>query len=477
MKLLKWLGIAIAGIVGLLALGIGLVSVTFDPNAYKDDIIRYVQQSQQRTLTIPGKLSLSFFPKLGVQVDALSLSEFNSDNVFARLAGAKVSVALLPLLSKQVVVDRVQIDALSASIVKGRNGKFNFDDLVNPHAMPAEKPADTPQTKVQAFKVDIDSVKIDNASISYKDEGNGTQIAVSQLNLQTGRIADKMPTTLELSAKLDGVKPKAALSLDLKSGMTMDLDAGKFAFTELAVSLAGDGSGAVEGVELSRFSAKAPKLMIDMAGGQIDMDRVALSVSGKRQGDLFELSLDAPRLRLSQSASSGEAISGAVKIGGRQKLDARFNLSGVSGNTKSFAISSITLDYNAASAASSAVGALSTALTGNLDAQIFALKNIDANVKIVNPNIPAGTVFLPIQGSMRADLGKGRVTADLRTRFDESGIQAKVGMPTLTPPSYEFDVRIDKLNADRYRAAAPTATTGAPRLWLRLQPEPGRPSI
>jgi len=535
MKLLKWLGIGIVSIVALLALAIGIISATFDPNAYKDDITRYVQQNQQRTLTIPGKLSLSFFPKVGVQVGALSLSEFNSDKVFARLAGARVSVALLPLLSKQVVVDRVQIDALSASIVKGRNGKFNFDDLINPQATPAGKPADTPETKAQAFKVDIDSVKIDDASVSYKDESNGTQIAVSQLNLQTGRIADKMPTTLELSAKLDGVKPKAALSLGLRGGMTMDLGAGKFAFTGLAVSLAGDmqdgattlsglnlaldanglqldtgallvaasnltltakgrsagnafdvkaelasldldgtthriaveglaadGSGAAEGLELSRLSAKAPKLMIDMAGGQIDVDRVALSASGKRQGDPFELSLNAPRLRLSQSTSSGEAITGAVKIAGRQKLDARFNLSGVSGNTKSFAISSITLDYDAANADSSAVGTLSTALTGNLDARIFELKKIDANVKVVNPYIPAKTVTLPIQGSVRADLGKGRVTADIRTRFDESVIQAKVGMPTLTPPSYDFDVRIDKLNADRYRTGAPAATAGAP---------------
>lgn len=540
MKALKWLGIGIASFVALLALAIGIISATFDPNAYKDDITRYVQENQQRTLVIPGKLSLSFFPKVGVQVGALSLSEFNSDTIFARLAGATVSVELLPLLSKQVVVDRVQIDGLSVRIVKGRNGTFNFDDLVNPEATPEATPAETPEptAQAQAFRFGIASVKIDDAAVSYKDEGNGTQVAISQLNLQTGRIADKTPTTLELSAKVDGVQPKAALRLGLKGNMTMDLEAGKFAFTKLAASLAGDmqdgatvlsgldlalnaddlqldagaslvaahtltlaakgnsagntfdvkaeltrldlngttnrialeglaagGSGVVEGVQLSNFSAKASQLMIDQTGSQMDVDRVTLSAFGKRQGDPFEMSLNAPRLRLSQSASSGEAITGAVKTSGQQKLDASFNLAGFSGNAKSFAISHITLDYNAANADSAAVGTLSTALTGNLDARIFELNKIDANVKIINPDIPAKTVTLPIQGSVRADLGKGRVSADIHTRFDESVIQAKLGMPTLTPPSYDFDIQIDKLNADRYRTAATPATpatAGAP---------------
>ncbi len=533
MKLLKWLGIGIGAIVVLLAIGIGIVSATFDPNQYKGQITQYVKDKQQRTLVIPGNLSLSFFPKVGVQVGELSLSEFNSDKVFVKLTGAKVSVELLPLLSKQVVVDRVQLDGLAATIVKGKNGKFNFDDLAGGGGAPA-KAAPASPSQGQALKLDIDSVKIANASISYKDESNGTQIGITELNLQTGRIADKTPTTLDLSAKIEGVKPKASLALGLKGGMTLDLEAKKFAFSKLAASLAGgmqdgatnlsgldikfdaddlrmdagamliavgklalaakgksgsnsfdikselakldldsktnrlaieglaaSGSGAAGGVQLSSFSAKAPKLNLDLAGGQIELDRISLSASGKQGADQFEMQVNAPRLSVSKTASSGEAITGSVKVTGAQNLDAKFNLSGVSGNAKAFAISNIRLDYNAKNADSSAVGTFSTALSGNLEAQIFELKKIDANVKIDNPNIPAKTVTLPIQGSLRADLGKGSVSADISTKFDESSIQAKVGMPKLAPPSYRFDIAIDKLNADRYRTAAPAGAAAS----------------
>ncbi|MCZ4316079.1 AsmA family protein [Comamonadaceae bacterium G21597-S1] len=494
MKFVKWLGIGLGGIVALLGLIIAIITFGFDPNAYKDDITRYVKDNQQRTLTIPGKLHLSFYPKLGIQVGALSLSEFNSDAVFASVAGATVSVELLPLLSKQVVVDRVQVDGLSASIVRGKDGRFNFDDFVTPVTTPEAPAADAPQASAPAFRLDIDRVKIANASLRYQDRISGTQLAVSQWNLQTGRIADKTPTTLKLSATIDGVQPKAAMRVKFAGGMTMDLDARTVAFAGLAASAQGDlqhGATMLSDLDLAfeaenlqlepdamrvaaravvllakgasagnRFDVKAQlgSLELDGATRRVAADRVVMTASGTRQDDPFVLSLDAPRLSLSPEAASGETITGAVKLAGRQKLDARFALAGVSGNARSFAISSITLDYDAASADSTAVGNVSMALAGNLDTQVFELTQIDGKVKVDNPDIPARTVTLPIHGGVRADLGKGMVRADLRTRFDDSAIEARLAMPTLAPPSFDFDVTIDTLDVDRYRS---TATTGA----------------
>ena len=229
--------------------------------------------------------------------------------------------------------------------------------------------------------------------------------------------------------------------------------------TAIALALSLLSSGAMAGMLLSSFSAKAPKLKIDLAGGQIEVDRVSVSAAGKRDGDQFDLAVNAPKLNVSKSASSGEAITGTVKLTGKQNVDAKFNLSGVSGNAKALSVANIKLDYNAKAADTAAVGTLSTALTANLEAKIFEMKQIDINVKIDNPNIPAKTVTLPIRGTARADLGKNTVNADITTKFDESAIQAKIGLTRFAPPAYTFDVNIDKLNADRYRTAAPA---GAP---------------
>ena len=100
MKLFKWLGIGIGTLVALSAIAVAVISATFDPNKYKDQITQYVKESQQRTLLIPGRLSLAFFPRLGIQAGELSLSESKSDKIFIKLSGAKLFVELLPLLSR-----------------------------------------------------------------------------------------------------------------------------------------------------------------------------------------------------------------------------------------------------------------------------------------------------------------------------------------------------------------------------------------
>ena len=51
---------------------------------------------------------------------------------------------------------------------------------------------------------------------------------------------------------------------------------------------------------------------------------------------------------------------------------------------------------------------------------------------------------------MRADLEKQTAAAELHSKFDESTIQAKLGLAKFTPPAYTFDINVDKLNLDRY---------------------------
>ena len=63
MKMIKWLGIIVGGLVLLLVIGIGIVTATFDPNKYKDDITSKVKETKNRTLAIPGNLKLAVFPQ------------------------------------------------------------------------------------------------------------------------------------------------------------------------------------------------------------------------------------------------------------------------------------------------------------------------------------------------------------------------------------------------------------------------------
>ena len=109
-KLLKYFLIALAAIVALLVLAIAIIAATFTPNDYKPTLIKLVHDKTQRTLSIPGDIKLMFFPRIGANLGRLAITERNGTQMFASAEHVRVSVALMPLFSKQFVVDRVLVE-------------------------------------------------------------------------------------------------------------------------------------------------------------------------------------------------------------------------------------------------------------------------------------------------------------------------------------------------------------------------------
>lgn len=123
--------LAVLGGVLLLVVGVAVFIVaTFDPNSYKPWLIETVREERQRTLAIPGSISLTLFPRLGVKLGEVTLSERNSPERFAAIRSAQVSLALWPLLRREVVVDRVALDGLRVRVVRAKNGQLSIDDLL-----------------------------------------------------------------------------------------------------------------------------------------------------------------------------------------------------------------------------------------------------------------------------------------------------------------------------------------------------------
>ena len=68
MKVLKYALLAVGGVVVLVLLALAVVVATFDPNKYKSELSRVVKEKTGRTLAIEGKIGLSFFPSIGVEI-------------------------------------------------------------------------------------------------------------------------------------------------------------------------------------------------------------------------------------------------------------------------------------------------------------------------------------------------------------------------------------------------------------------------
>ena len=130
-KIVKYGLVGSGAVLAVAVAGATYIALTFNPNDYKAQIIQAVQDSKHRTLHLDGDIKLSFFPSIGANLGKVSLSEYKSDQKFASIETARVSLALMPLLSKQVVVNEVLVSGLTAALIKHKDGTTNIDDLLS----------------------------------------------------------------------------------------------------------------------------------------------------------------------------------------------------------------------------------------------------------------------------------------------------------------------------------------------------------
>ena len=245
MKWVKRIGIGIVVVIVLIVAAIGVISATFDPNEYKPRLVQIVQERYARTLAIDGPISLTFFPRLGASISKVSLSEARSTNNFAKVGAAHVSVALLPLLSRHVVVDRIELRDVEANLVKRKDGSTNFDDLAGPAKPAAASTPSTPSTERDAASapvgIDIDGVRIANLAIGWKDEASKTDIRLLEVNLELGRIASGATGKLAFAARAEGKQPKLDARLQIAGTYRLALETipgRKVEFPELNITVA-----------------------------------------------------------------------------------------------------------------------------------------------------------------------------------------------------------------------------------------------
>ena len=444
MKAVKIVAFVLGGLVVLLGAVAAFIVATFDANKWKGEISQLVQEKKSRSLKIEGDLSLSLFPSVGVQLGKATLSEHKSEQVFASVDSARVSVRLMPLLSKQVVVDTVELGGVKARLVRFKDGRMNIDDLLSKDEK--EPPA----------RFDIAGVKFANGELAWRDEKAGQEVTLSGLDLTTGRLANAASDKFELSAKLAGNKPRLAAQLAAKGEYRYDLDKKSYGGAKLDLRLNGDVAD-LKALELALNAAA-----LQLAGAnEVAVDQLLLTAKGKEGGDAFELRLEAPKLALAADKASGAAVNAALKLTGAQRaIDAKIALSGVEGKSQSLQAGKLTLELDARQGETTVRGNLASALAANLEKQTVELPAFSGELNVANPQMPMKSVKLPLTGGLRADIDGQTAAVHANTQFDESKIAAKVNVSRFSPLALGFDLDIDKLNVDKYLPPNPAAAGG-----------------
>ena len=434
MRAVKITAFVLGGLVALLAAVAAFILATFDANKWKGEIAQLVKEKKERSLKIEGDLSLSLFPAIGVRLGKATLSEHKSEQVFAAVDNARISLQLLPLLSKQVVVDTVALDGVKARVVRFKDGRLNIDDLL------------AKDDKEPPARFDIAGVKFVNGELAWRDEKAGQDLILSSLNLETGRLANAASDKFDLSATLVSTKPHLALALKAAGEYRYDLDRKSYGGAKLDVRLTGDLA------EMKSLDMKGTAAALQLTGAnEIVLDQLQLTAEGKAAGDAFEARLDAPTLALTAEKASGATVNASVKLAGAQRaVDAKIALSGVEGKSQSLQVGELTLDLDARQGETTVKGRLASTLSANLEKQTVELPVFNGELNVANPQMPMKSVRLPLSGGMRADIDGQTAALHANTQLDESKIAAKLNLTRFSPLALGFDLDIDQLNVDKY---------------------------
>ena len=472
MKILKYIAFALGGVAALLIAGGLFIYATFDADKLKSELTQIVKEKKQRTLTIDGEVALSFWPSIGVRLGRTRLSEHASDAEFAALDSARVSLAVLPLLSKQVVIDRLELAGVGATLVRGKDGKLNIDDLLSTDDKPDS----------QSVRFDVASIRFKDGKLTYRDEQSARSVTLSALDLTTGRIGNVARGRMQLDGKLAVDKPAIAADLALAGDYDIDLDNQRFSLGATDIRL----KGKVAALSELDLGLTAGKFGLDAGAAQIEAEKLKLTAMGKLDADTVEVRLEAPKLLADADKASGETINIIARLAGEQRLvDAKLDASGLQVSAKALQIGKLALsfdakagsvtakgsvdsplsanlqtllfempgfalDIDARAGANSVKGRVQSPLTANLQAMRIDLAKLGGELTVASLQIPVKSLRLPLDGELHADFGKQTASGQLATKFDESALRSKFNIGKFSPLTLGFELDVDRINMDKY---------------------------
>lgn len=234
--------------------GAAVFLLTFDPNAYKNKVEQLVYERYQRHLTIEGDIELSLFPRIGLAVEHVSLSNHNNESTFASVDSARFAIAVWPLLWNRLVVDHVAVSGFKVWVQRDNAGNFNFSDLLRKPApltkqassslspippAQAKTPSLVPDATQAEFQIDIAGLDLKEGEIHFYDQDTTTQMRLVNLELNTGRMTFAQPFDVIFKGNLQGEQPIAQATLEGQALVQLEPHLHRYSAQKINMNLVG----------------------------------------------------------------------------------------------------------------------------------------------------------------------------------------------------------------------------------------------
>lgn len=242
----------VGGLLGLFVLVAVTAQFVVDVDVYKPRLEAAASDALGMTVRINGRLGIAFFPGLRVTLEDVHIRNREADIFSAEQA--RIKIALLPLLRKDVRIQSIALKSPIISIERDQDGRFNFQNA-------EEAPGALPVLNLTNVSVVDGTVRYtDRQSVEGFDAG-GCLLHASRLRLSGGERAG-LGKTLSVAADVScrEIQTRAFTASDL--AVSVQGNDGVLHFKPVTMRVfGGQGSGSVQ-VDLS---AAVPHVRVDYA--------------------------------------------------------------------------------------------------------------------------------------------------------------------------------------------------------------------
>ncbi len=522
MQALKWVGILLGLLVILIVAAMIIIPMVINPNDFRDEIADAVHDSTGRNLTINGDIALSVWPSLSLDLGEVTLSnaEGFGDQSFAHIDSASVSVALMPLLDKQVEADKVSLRGLALNLQVDKDGNNNWDDLTAASAKKDDKDSGDQNLSVAALA--IGGIEISDARLSWDDRQNNQKLEMSDLDLTTGAIELREPIDIDLSFKVTGAEPKINADVALSSTVEINLLSKRYRARETKLVLKMDSStfgvnssvinlGADIIADLSQKVISLGDIKLESTVELSDPGLVAsMSVVG---GAMYRMNNQTLRTEgtVIEFDAKGDAVGGhtfgtlvsdiAVDMFNQRYDLTNFDLQATAegkafpdGKAEVKLKSNIAVDLTQDSATlrELVVDALGVYLTGevlvsdlqknalakgNLDIAEFDLRKLMAQLGQPAPVTSDPQVLrkLALKTTFAGSQDKIALS-DIVLTLDDTRINGNMAVTNFSKPGVDFKLNVDSIDVDRYMPPASSAPTQSQPVETGVSESTSKPS-
>ena len=313
---LRYLLIALAGLVLLGGVAVAGILFLFDPNDFKPQLEEAAETHTRLDLQLGGDIGWSFIP-LGLELNAVKARL--DDQPFLELEQLIARVSLRSLIQMQPSVHRFELAGLDLNLILDKEGRGNWERIMpeqaesSPQTTPKETPA---QEDSGALLFNISEVDIRNTRVHYRDESTDQTVTLDEFGLQAANIKPQQAFPLDLQFHLATTEPALDIHTKLNARLTLGEQFKRILLEQLSsqITLQGDATNqksvdiALDGnidadLNNSRISLSALKLALNKV--QLNTDLVISQFDSQPQlAGSLSVAEFSPRELLSQLGQS-----------------------------------------------------------------------------------------------------------------------------------------------------------------------------